>query len=124
MNKELKEAVEEKAEQLHSWYLEAITSGVAGNQYNPNAIKEYKDLSEEQKAIDRYIALKIIEGLPSEWEMLGSLVKHTVEVCKKCKQRFEESACAVWRARDKCPLSKITNEERVKIIHKRMMGGK
>jgi hypothetical protein len=52
---------EKLAEQLHIWYLEAITSGVAGEQYNCNAVKEYKDLSEEQKNIDRYIAEAIIK---------------------------------------------------------------
>ena len=43
-------------QQLHDLYLEAITSGVAGEQYNPNAVKPYEKLTPEQQAIDKYIA--------------------------------------------------------------------
>ena len=46
------------AEQLHIWYLEAIKK-ISPKSYNPNAIKEYSELDEDQKDIDRYIASKI-----------------------------------------------------------------
>ena len=45
--------------QLHRYYLEAIGSGVAGNEYNPKAIELYDDLTDKQKAIDKYISKKI-----------------------------------------------------------------
>ena len=48
------------AEQLHIWYLEA-TKKLPPESYNPNAQHAYKNLSEKQKEIDRYIAQKVIE---------------------------------------------------------------
>lgn len=51
------------ARKLHEWYLEAVTSGISGNQHNPNAVKSFDDLTEEQKAIDRYIADKALNEL-------------------------------------------------------------
>ena len=49
-------SVEELAEQLHVWYLEATEQDNA--EYNYQAVVPYADLSEGQKAIDRYIASK------------------------------------------------------------------
>jgi uncharacterized protein YaiL (DUF2058 family) len=70
------------AEQLHIWYLEAITSGFAGEQYNPDAIKEYKDLSEEQKNIDKYIAAKVKALFKAKMlEMIGGDKNFNSEVC-------------------------------------------
>jgi DNA repair ATPase RecN len=54
------------ARQLHEWYLEAITSGVAGDQYNPNAIKPYDELTQEQQAIDKFIAECIKKRIEEE----------------------------------------------------------
>jgi outer membrane protein assembly factor BamD (BamD/ComL family) len=51
---------EELAEKLHEWYLEA-TRELNPENYNPNAQKNYQELNEEQKNIDRYIARKIME---------------------------------------------------------------
>jgi hypothetical protein len=47
------------AEKLHELYLEA-TKELNPKSYNPNAQKAYKDLTEEQKFIDRYIAKAIL----------------------------------------------------------------
>jgi len=47
---------------LHELYLEAIKSGVAREQYNPNAVKSYDDLSDEQKSIDKHIAQKLTQA--------------------------------------------------------------
>ena len=59
--------IEELAEQLHKWYLLAIAwvkkfKDGEPFSHNPDAQKEYKDLSEEQKYIDRYIAKQIIQS--------------------------------------------------------------
>lgn len=51
---------EELAEQLHIWYLEA-TQKLNPKSFNKEAQKQYKDLTEEQKFIDRYIAEKILK---------------------------------------------------------------
>jgi hypothetical protein len=53
------ETLEDMAEQLHIWYLEAI-HGLGKQSFNSKAQKPYKDLSAEQKHIDQYIADKII----------------------------------------------------------------
>lgn len=45
-------------QQLHQWYLEA-TKELHPESYNINAQKAYEDLTEEQKAIDKYICNKI-----------------------------------------------------------------
>jgi hypothetical protein len=44
---------------LHNWYLEA-TKNIKPESYNINAQKEFIELTDEQKFIDRYIAKKII----------------------------------------------------------------
>ncbi len=54
-----KTEVEKMAKQLHVWYLEA-TRSLNPKSYNPRAQKGYEDLTEEQKEIDRYIALKVL----------------------------------------------------------------
>jgi len=48
------------AEKLHEWYLEA-TKELNPESFNPNAQKEYSELTEEQKFIDRFIAQKVLE---------------------------------------------------------------
>jgi hypothetical protein len=50
------------ANQLHRWYLEA-TLTLDPKNYNPDAQKKYEDLNEEQKFIDRYIAMKVSKEL-------------------------------------------------------------
>lgn len=50
--------VEELAERLHNWYLEA-TKELNLESYNPDAQVPYKKLTEEQKEINRYIADRI-----------------------------------------------------------------
>ena len=65
---ERKKAVECLAEMMHMWYLEACQKLDPEN-FNPKAQKGYKDLNEQQKNIDRYIAnkvLKLIEFLDDE----------------------------------------------------------
>lgn len=57
-----KKVIEETAEMLHEWYLEA-TKELDPKNYNPKAQKAYKDLTEEQKFIDRFIAKKVIENV-------------------------------------------------------------
>jgi hypothetical protein len=51
--------VEQMAEQLHVWYLEATCALDPAN-YNPKAQKSYAELNEQQKEIDRYIARKVL----------------------------------------------------------------
>ena len=53
--------VEELAEQLHIWYLEAVQQD--GSKYNPDAVVPYKDLPEGSKLLDRYIANKVHQEL-------------------------------------------------------------
>ena len=53
------------AEKLHEWYLEA-TKKLNPESFNPNAQESYDELTEEQKFIDKYIAQKIRELIPSE----------------------------------------------------------
>jgi len=53
---------EKLAEQLHIWYLEAIKK-ISPESYNPNAIKEYSELAEDQKEIDKYMAGRLISRL-------------------------------------------------------------
>ena len=62
------------AKKLHEWYLEAITSGLAGEQHNSNTVKKYDDLTDEQKAIDLYIADKIKQTYLTEEEM-GDIIR-------------------------------------------------
>lgn len=54
------ELIETMAHTLHIWYLEA-TSELRPESYNPNAQKPYDDMTDEQKAIDRYIAKKVVD---------------------------------------------------------------
>ena len=53
--------VEDMARQLHDWYLEATEQPEA--EYNHKAVVPYEDLSDGQKAIDRYIAQKVTEAI-------------------------------------------------------------
>ena len=57
--KKYEEGVDKLAELLHMWYLDA-TKQLDPENYNPDAQKEYKDLNEQQKFIDRFIAMKVI----------------------------------------------------------------
>ena len=52
--------IEELAEKLHEWYLEATAPIYEDDAYNIHAQIPYKYLTEAQKSIDRYIAKKII----------------------------------------------------------------
>lgn len=60
-------SVEELAESLHRWYLEA-TRELKPESFNPNAQKAYADLTEEQKFIDRFIARKLCAAQPASIE--------------------------------------------------------
>lgn len=51
--------IENLAIKLHDWYLEACKR-INPENFNLKAQKIYKELTEEQKFIDRYIAEKII----------------------------------------------------------------
>ena len=52
-------------EQLHKWYLEAITY-LHPDSFNVHADRPYEDLTEEQRSIDKYIANKIATHLHQE----------------------------------------------------------
>lgn len=56
----MEDNIEKTAEQLHIWYLEA-TKELNSSDYNKNAQKNYKELTESQKYIDRYIAREVLE---------------------------------------------------------------
>ena len=57
--KNLIKEMEELAEQMHIWYLEA-TKELHPESYNSNAQKSYAEMTEEQREIDCYIARKIL----------------------------------------------------------------
>ena len=60
MEKEFDKDNEIKPEQLHQWYLEA-TKKLNPKSFNQDAQKPYKELTNDQKFIDKYIADKINE---------------------------------------------------------------
>lgn len=55
------------AQQLHEWYLEA-TQELNPDSYNPDAQKNYSDLTEEQRYISAYIAHRV-ENMLSEAQL-------------------------------------------------------
>jgi hypothetical protein len=57
--------IDELAEQLHTWYLEA-TRELNPESYNIKAQVDFDDLTEEQKSIDRFIALALQEYINKE----------------------------------------------------------
>ncbi len=63
----LKAEIEELAENLHRWYLEACKE-LKSESYNPNAQKSFAELTEEQKFLDRYIAEKLIQVIINNTE--------------------------------------------------------
>jgi len=72
----------ELARQLHEWYLEATAwlkrdGDTHGENYNPNACKNYAELTEEQKFLDLYIAKKLLSSrlveMPSIMEIQRGL---------------------------------------------------
>jgi len=99
---EIREVIEELSEQLHIWYLEAITSGVAGEEYNPKALKEYKDLSDSQKNIDRYIAHKAFNLLAQK----QARIEEQQEEISTLKQQAEE-----WKSKYMGAIQSIANDE-------------
>jgi len=56
-----------KPEDLHNWYLEA-TKKLNPKSYNKEAQKPYRELSEEQKFIDKFIRKKILQRIKSACE--------------------------------------------------------
>ena len=50
------------AEQLHTWYLEAVRN-LRPESFNPNAVRPFAELTDEQRAIDGYIAKKINDAI-------------------------------------------------------------
>ena len=58
----MKETIEELAENLHIWYLEACQKPDSGMDFNPAAQEPYENLKETQKYLDRYIAGKILQS--------------------------------------------------------------
>ena len=79
--------VEEMAEQLHCWYLEALQE-IDPNNYNHKAQKPYNELNEDQKFLDRYIAKKVIALHHS----------HTEEVEQARREAYAH--CAIIRERE------------------------
>lgn len=53
--------IEKLAKQIHIWYLEATKKDMKPGEFNPNAQKSYKAMTEAQRDIDRYIARKMLE---------------------------------------------------------------
>jgi len=85
----MKKEVEQLAEQLHNWYLEA-TKELNPENYNPKAQKLYLELNEQQKNIDRYIAKKIIDIFIKDrqkfieiLERIGKIIKVRLDYCQK-----------------------------------------
>jgi len=68
------------ARQLHEWYLEATSwlkrdGDAHGENYNPNACKNYDDLTKEQKFLDLYIAKKILSSRLVEMPSVEALAE-------------------------------------------------
>jgi len=57
--------IEIEPEELHKWYLEAIKE-LKPESFNKNAKKPYSELTDEQKFIDKHIALKINQKIWKE----------------------------------------------------------
>jgi len=56
---------ENLAEKLHGWYLEA-SKKIDPDNYNDDAQVAYKDLNDDQKFLDRYIANKTIKFIKGD----------------------------------------------------------
>lgn len=50
--------IEITPEELHKWYLEAVKE-LKPESFNPDANTPYSELTDEQKSIDKHIALQI-----------------------------------------------------------------
>ena len=70
--------VEELARRLHNWYLTA-TCKLDPESYNPKAQKNYDELTDEQRFIDRYIAEQIL----ADTSLQESISQSAVEEYKK-----------------------------------------
>ncbi len=71
--------LEQLSEKLHEWYLEG-TQKLDPENYNPNAQKQYSELNEEQKEIDRYIAGKVLAKLDKQRTALEKISEFEVFV--------------------------------------------
>ena len=94
MKKPKRKDVERLAEQLHIWFLEA-NKKILPKSYNPNAIKGYSELAEDQKDIDRYIAKALLDDCLISFK---STPKVNGEYqCKHVKEKVIDGYC-VWCA--------------------------
>lgn len=91
--------IEEIAEQLHCWYLEAVQK-IDPNNYNHKAQKPYNELNEDQKFLDRYIAKKVIALHHS----------HTEQIEQARREEREACAVTVWNEWAKNPNKMDDNE--------------
>ena len=89
---------EELSEKLHVWYLEG-TEKLDPENYNPKAQKQYADLNEEQKEIDRYIAGKVLAFISKT--LADTIRRHD----KVCADRLEK---VVAEERERC--AKVAEE--------------
>ena len=78
VEKGIGEEVEDMAKKLHLWYLE-ITSRLHKGNYNQNAIKEYDELNEEQKAIDRHIAKEVVYLMKKQDQITAKAEREEIE---------------------------------------------
>jgi len=63
---------------LHNWYLEIVRALPKGS-FNPDANKPFEGLTEEQKAIDRFIAIKVLDLLEIERRKITGIIKQKIE---------------------------------------------
>lgn len=86
---------ERLAELLHIWYLEA-TSKLHPESFNKKAQKQYSELTEEQKFIDRFIADKVAKS-----ERLDAAIAMIDKAIYECLYLDDEDPlCILNRLRD------------------------
>ncbi len=78
--------IEDVAQKLHSWYLEACLRPESGLDFNPAAQEPYEDLKETQKFLDRYIAEKVIALIKEERD------ENYREMNKQMAEQYEAGA--------------------------------
>lgn len=96
---------------MHNWYLE-ITSKLNKKSFNINAQKSYEKLTEEQKAIDRFIAVKVLDLMDISNQEEG---KH--ELLSKIRERIKELEEALdYDERMKLETSITIRIEQIKVL--------
>jgi len=105
---------EKLAKQLHDWYLEAIEDLDPEN-YNHEAQRQYKDLREQQKQIDRYIAIQILKLLRSTIQaekeaLIEKIIKAAPKLAQNSLTRWGKEGDTYAKAFEKELLAKLNKK--------------